>query len=401
VTQGSTATTGVFTAFSPELRANPYPTYHELRSTSPVLPLEGIGVWLVTGYREAVSILRDQRFSTDHRNADVTPSGSAPVDRGLESVMLFMDPPDHTRLRSLVNKAFTPRTVERLRPRIAEIADELLEAAVAKERIDVIADLAYPLPVRVIVELLGIPQSDLPSIKRWSRSIAPILDPAMSVEAFVGVAEAAGELGSYFDELIAHRRKRPGMDLLTELVHAEEDGDALTPEELQATCILLLIAGHETTMNLIGNGLYSLLRNPTELQRLRKHPDLVRGAVEELLRFEGPVHLTARTALQDVRVGDARIEKGQMAIVILAAADRDPAAFADPDRLDLTRSPNRHLAFSAGAHFCLGATLARLEGQIAFPKLLTRMPEIELVEEPPWRDTVTLRGLERLLVTAL
>jgi pimeloyl-[acyl-carrier protein] synthase len=399
MTEAATTTTDLFAAFSPELRANPYPTYHRLRATAPVLPVEGVGVWLVTGYQEAVSILRDPRFSTDHRNAEVNPTAPTSVDRGLESVMLFMDPPDHTRLRSLVNKAFTPRTVERLRPRIEEIADELLGAIADNREWDVISDLAYPLPVRVIVELLGIPEDDLSSIKRWSRGIAPILDPGMSVDAFAGVAEAASELGGYFDDLIAERRARPGTDLLTELVHAEEDGDVLSPEELRATCILLLIAGHETTMNLIGNGLYSLLRNRDELRRLSEDPDLARSAIEELLRFEGPVHLTARTALEDLNVGDADIKRGQMAIVILAAADRDPAVFPDPDRLDLTRSPNRHLAFSAGAHFCLGATLARLEGQIAFPKLLARMPGIELVEEPPWRDTVTLRGLERLLVS--
>jgi cytochrome P450 len=299
-----------------------------------------------------------------------------------------------------VNKAFTPRVVDGLRPRIEAITEELLDHAHEAGAIDVIADLGFPLPVRVILELLGIPSEDAEQFKRWSRDIAPILDPILMPDQQLRVAAAGEALALYFEDLIAERRRGLGDDLVSELIAAEEAGHKLSPDELRATCVLLLVAGHETTMNLIGNGLHALLRNPEQMSALRRDPSLIKSAVEELLRYDGPVHLTARTALEDVELGEYRIAKGEMAIVALGAANRDPAEFREPERLDIARNPNRHIAFSAGPHFCVGATLARVEAQIVFRKLVERFPNIEMtVDEPEWRETITLRGLKSLPVS--
>lgn len=395
----------LFNPLESETLADPYPIYRRMREQAPVLK-SPYGVWLVSGYDAATTILRDhERFSVDHSNRRepdeaTEPQGPGPVERGMENIMLFKDPPDHTRLRTLVNKAFTPRVVESLRTRIQAIVDELLDEVEARREMDVIAEFAYPLPVRVIAELLGVPPEDRDTFKTWSRGVAPILDPVITDEVFTKVAESGLMLAVYFDELVQKRRAEPRNDLVTELIRAEDEGERLTEEELRATLILLLVAGHETTMNLIGNGLLALLRNPNELARLRSDPGLVRTAIDELLRYDGPVHLTARTALADTEIAGVTIAKGEMAIVLLSAANRDPAQFSDPDRLDVGRSPNKHLAFSAGGHFCVGATLARVEGQIAFDALVRRFPDITLAtDEVRYRPTVTLRGLESLPVT--
>ena len=387
--------------FAPETLADPYPLYARLRAEAPVQK-SPTGAWLVLGYDAALAILRDHaHFSVEHgKHAISYGAGPTTIERGLENVMLFKDPPDHTRLRSLVNKAFTPRVVESLRTRIHEIVDSLIERVADRGEMDVIADFAYPLPVTVIAELLGIPEEDRDGFKGWSRQIAPILDPLMSQETFHQVAEAGLALAIYFDELVAKRRVEPRKDLVSDLIRAEDDGERLTEEELRATLILLLVAGHETTMNLIGNGLLALLRHPEQADRLRAEPQLVRTAIEELLRYDGPVHLTARTAIEDAEIGGVTIAQGEMAMVLLGAADRDPAQFANPESLDIARDPNRHLAFSAGGHFCVGATLARVEGQIAFEGLLSRLPRLALADEDPdYRPTVTLRGLKALPVT--
>jgi cytochrome P450 len=395
----------LFDPLAPETLSDPYPIYARLRAEAPV-HRSPVGVWLVLGYDEAVRILRDHdNFSVDHSNRLNTEAtgetlGPTSAERGMENIMLFKDPPDHTRLRGLVNKAFTPRVVESMRARIVEIVNGLIDAVEPRGEMDVIADFAYPLPVTVIAEMLGIPEEDREGFKRWSRQIAPILDPVISDEVFYQIAEAGLGLAVYFDELVAKRREAPGDDLITELIHAEEAGDRLTPEELRATLILLLVAGHETTMNLIGNGTLALLRNPSEMERLRADPSLAKTATDELLRFDGSVHLTARTATSDVAIGGVTIAKGEMAMVILGAANRDPAQFPDPDRLDIGRDPNRHLAFSAGGHFCVGATLARAEGQVAFATLARRLPRMRLADpDPAYRATITLRGLQALPVT--
>jgi cytochrome P450 len=407
--QPGVAEMALFSPLSPRIRANPYPIYARLRAMDPV-HVSPFGTALLTRYDDAVSVLRDKRFSVQHRDyLDETKSatpllgdsfGPAPNERDLSNVMLFIDPPRHTRLRTLVNKAFTPRVVDRLRPRIRAVVDELLDEAEPGGEMDVISALAYPLPVRVICEMLGVPLEDQAEIRGWSRKIAPILDPIVTAEAQAGIEEASSFLQGYWDSLIETRRSDMRDDLLSELIRAEDEGHRLDHDELRSTCNLILIAGHETTMNLIGNGLLALLRHPAEAEKLRNDPELSRSAVEELLRYDSPVHLTARTATEDVEIGGVPIERGTLAIVAIGGVNRDPAQFAEPDGLDIERNPNPHLAFSAGAHFCVGSGLARLEAQLVFPRLLARMPKLELVDkEPEYRATITLRGLKALHVS--
>jgi pimeloyl-[acyl-carrier protein] synthase len=408
VTQPGVAEMALFSPMAPKVRANPYPIYHRLRETDPV-HFSPFGTCLLTRYDDAVSVLRDRRFSVQHRDyvgereAEATVLGDvfgpAPTERDLSDVMLFIDPPRHTRLRTLVNKAFTPRVIDRLRGRIDAIVDELLDDVEGMGEMDVISDLAYPLPVRVICEMLGVPNEDQQRIREWSRKIAPIIDPIVTAEAQTGIEEAEAHLQPYWDELIKARRSELRGDLLSELIRAEDEGHRLNHEELRSTCNLLLIAGHETTMNLIGNGLLALLRHRDQLEKLATNPALARNAVEELLRFDSPVHLTARTASEDIEVGGVRFPRGQLAIIAIGGVNRDPAQFDDPDWPNIERNPNPHVAFSAGPHFCVGAGLARLEAQLAFPRLLERLPSVELAAEPEYRETITLRGLKELRVT--
>jgi pimeloyl-[acyl-carrier protein] synthase len=408
VTQPGVAEMALFSPMAPKVRANPYPIYRRLRETDPI-HFSPFGTALLTRYDDAVSVLRDRRFSVQHRDyiderrtetSIIDESfGPAPTERDLSNVLLFIDPPRHTRLRALVNKAFTPRVIERLRNRIGSIVDELLDEVEGKGDMDVISALAYPLPVRVICEMLGVPSEDQQRIRSWSRKIAPILDPFVTAEAQAGIEEATSFLQPYWDGLIEDRRADLRDDLLSELIRAEDEGHRLNHEELRSTCNLLLIAGHETTMNLIGNGLLALLRHPDQTERLRSTPELARNAVEELLRFDSPVHLTARTATEDVEVDGVPLPRGQLAIVALGGVNRDAARFDDPDRVNIERNPNPHVAFSAGPHFCVGAGLARLEAQLAFPRLLQRMPKLELADaHPEYRETITLRGLKALRV---
>ena len=407
VMQPGVAEMALFSPMAPRVRKNPYPIYHRLREQDPV-HFSPFGTCLLTRYADAVAVLRDKRFSVEHRNYvdERQPNimgdgfGPAPSERDLSNVMLFIDPPRHTRLRTLVNKAFTPRVIDHLRGRVEKILDELLDSVDGKGQMDVISALAYPLPVQVICEMLGVPLEDRERIRVWSRQIAPILDPIVTAEAQAGIEEAADHLDTYWDGLIEDRRSDLRDDLLSELIRAEDEGHRLNHDELRSTCNLVLIAGHETTMNLIGNGLLALLRHPAEADKLRKQPELARTAVEELLRYDSPVHLTARSATENVEVGGATLERGQLAIVAIGGVNRDPSEFPDPDRLDIERAPNHHVAFSAGAHFCVGSGLARLEAQIAFPRLLQRFPHLELADaDPEYRETITLRGLKALPVT--
>lgn len=396
-------TSVIWDPFDPEVHRDPYPFYRRLRSKDPV-HLSEAGVWLLTRYDDAVLALRDPRFSNDHSQAESRYRDANPLSSFMQVVMLFRDPPDHTRLRTLVNKAFTPRVAESLRPRIDKIVEDILDGVTEAGAMDVISDLAYPLPVIVICELLGIPREDLQQIREWSRTLVRTIDPIPSQEALdnmvLEVAPAALQLGTYFQQLLAERRETPHDDLLSRLIGAEEGGDRLSEEELLAMCGLLLIAGHETTMNLIGNGTYALLQDPNALKKLRADPPLIRSAVEELLRYDSPVQLTARTLLEDVEIGGKKIRARQQAIVLLGAANRDPERFESPESLDLTRSDNHHLAFGAGHHFCLGAPLARVEGQIAINEMLRRLPDLEIaIDQPTWRDTTTIRGLNSLPVT--
>jgi pimeloyl-[acyl-carrier protein] synthase len=394
-----------FNPYLPEVHANPYPSYRRLREEDPVHE-SFTGVWVLSRYADCQAVLRDGRFSSDERKSDlfavfrdsITPEAAAQFDDGGRS-MLFLDPPDHTRLRALVNKAFTARVVEGMRPRIQAMVGSLLDQAVERGSMDVVGDLAYPVPITVICDLLGVPESDRALFREWSADVALSLDPMMSADVLARTNEAIAGFTEYFTGLVAARGTDPGEDLLTALIVAEDEGRSLTQDELLAMCILLLVAGHETTVNLISNGMLALLRNPEQLARLRADPSLIRTGVEELLRYDSPVQLSARIPLEDVDIGGKRVLKGQQVVALNGAANRDPAQFADPGRLDLGRRDNRHLAFGAGIHFCLGAPLARVEGQVAIGELVRSAAKIELAEESlEWRETVTLRGLKRLPV---
>jgi cytochrome P450 len=390
-----------FNPMDPEFIADPYPTYHRLRSEDPVHH-SPLGFWVLTRYEDVVASLRDPRLAKEALASFVAARFGAPVPAmGLS--MLDRDPPDHTRLRGLVSKAFTPRVVEGLRPRIQEIVDGLLNGVAGRGSMDLIEEFAYPIPVAVICEMLGVPIEDHERFKGWSIDIARGLDLIwLGPDSDVGRRSIAARqmLAEYFRGLIAQRRAAPRNDLLSGLIAAEEAGDKLNEMELLATCILLLIAGHETTVNLIGNGMLALLRHRDQLERLKRDPGLITSAVEELLRFDGPVQRTARIPNEDVTIGGHTIAKGEMVMPFIGAADRDPAQFPEPDRLDIGRSDNRHIAFGWGIHFCLGAPLARIEGQIAINTLLRRLPKVSLATDvPEYRPSLTLRGLKALPVT--
>ena len=389
-----------FNPMDPAFVADPYPTYRQLRTEDPVHH-SPLGFWVLTRYDDVVAALRDPRLAKEAIAAFVAARFGAPVPTmGLS--MLDRDPPDHTRLRSLVSKAFTPRVVEGLRPRVQQIVDGLIARAREKGSMDLIEEFAYPIPVNVICEMLGVPVEDHERFKGWSLDIARGLDsillPPDSEVPKRSVASRTA-LAAYFRELIAKRRASPRADLLSGLIAAEEAGDKLSENELLATCILLLIAGHETTVNLIGNGTLALLRHPDQLRRLRDNPALIGTAVEELLRFDGPVQRTARIPSEDVVIDGRTIAKGEMVMPFIGAADRDPVQFPDPDRLDIGRTDNRHIAFGWGIHFCLGAPLARVEGQIAINTLVQRLPKLALATDTPrFRESLTLRGLASLPV---
>jgi cytochrome P450 len=369
-----------------------------LRVAAPVLYWDVWGIWFLSRYDDCNALLRDSRLG--HGGAGFEPPEQQ---RALVEMqghwMLIKNPPDHTRLRGLVHKAFTPRIVEQMRSRIQAITDGLLDRVQAAGQADLIADLAYPLPVTVIAELLGIPPEDHEQFHDWSDALAHSLDLTDEQEIYDRASRAAVALTEYLRKVTAARRRQPQEDLLSALIAAEEGGGRLTEDELYATVALLLLAGHETTINLIGNGVLALLRNPDQLSRLRENPALLRPAIEELLRYDGPVQMTSRMALDDLEIRGQTIRAGQQVAFLLGAANHDPERFTAPQMLDISREPNQHLAFGSGIHYCLGAPLARLEGQIAIGALLRRMPELALATEAPeYRDNFVLRGLRSLPV---
>ena len=396
------AETDLFNPLSPAFHADPYPFYRHLRETDPV-HLSALGLWILTRYEDCVTSLRDPRFGRDGFEAILSAQYGEESETGrLPRSMLFRDPPDHTRLRALVNRAFTPRVIEGMRGQIQGVVDLLLDRVERQGRMDVIGDLAYPLPVTVICDMLGVPAGDHEQIKEWSSDIIRSLD-AIGMPSDASIVER-GRIGrrgiaDYFRALLPERRRHPRADLLSSLIAVEEQGDRLTEGELLATCVLLFIAGHETTVNLIGNGTLALLRHPDQLRRLREDPALIGSAVEELLRYDGPVQRTARIPSEDITIGTQTIPKGEMVMPFLGAANRDPAQFPDPDRLDITRADNRHIAFGMGIHFCLGAPLARAEGEIAIGSVLGRFAMLRLLdEEPAWGGSLAIRGLSSLHV---
>jgi cytochrome P450 len=393
--------------FSPAAKANPYPAFSLIRTSDPVFCLAQEGeqsTWLITRYEDALAILKDQRFIKDARRL-MTPEQRentlSNVFHMLNTHMLSFDPPDHTRLRALVNISFTPRLVEQWRERIQAIADELIDALLARpeKEADLIDAFAFPLPIIVITEMLGIPTEDREKFRAWSNAL---LDGASNPEQLQYIRMQMFEFSAYLHNLIESKREQSTEDLIGSLLQAEADGDKMNERELLAMIFLLLVAGHETTVNLIGNSTLALLQHPKQIQLLRQDPSLIKMAIEEFLRFHSPVaNGTNRWAGEDLEFGGKRMRRGDRVIVGLAAANHDPVEFANADELDITRAENRHLAFGMGIHYCLGAPLARLEGQIAINTLLRRLPDLRLAvapEELVWRPSFLLLGLSKLPV---
>jgi cytochrome P450 len=397
----------VFNPFLPSYQANPYPAYAALRAAEPVHYSPTLQAWVLTSYAACERVLRDAgAFASNPYLATSDFARTLQAQRrsfplGEVPTVLSSDPPVHTRLRALVTRAFTPRTVEARRAHIAEIADSLIESAAASAQagaVNLVDGFAQPLPVIVIAELLGVPAEDRKLFRRWSAALADQTNLVMAAPAVDAARQATRELADYFDRAVAARRRAPREDLLSALVQAEEAGERLSHDELLAFCILLLVAGHETTTHLIANGTLALLRAPQQLARLATGEVPVPQAIEELLRFDSPVQAVARVATRDVELGGCALRQGETVIVLVGAANRDPARFADPDRLDLARADLHHLSFGLGPHFCLGAPLARLEAAVAFEALLRHVPGLALAGEPVRGGTFALRGLRALPV---
>ncbi len=390
---------GAYNPFHPDRVTDPYPGYRALRSREPVFQSRLLGIWFLTRHADVTAVLKDPRFSVGRletemvRKMKLFRSLSPEFLVMIEKNLLMLDPPQHTRIRGLVNKAFTPRVVERLRPRIQGLVDDLLDGVSSAGEMDLVRDFAYPLPVTVIAEMLGVEPEDRDRFRRWSADLGALLDPFNAPAGFAAANASFAELAAYFREVIAERRRQPRDDLISGLVAAEEGGAGLAEDELISVCALILGAGYETTSNLIGNAVIALLRNPGERKRLQDDPSLIGSAVEEFLRYDSPVQATDRVASEDCEIGGRRIRKGQLVVTLLGAANRDPEQFADPDRLDVARADNRHVAFSQGVHFCLGAGLGRAEAEIAIATLLRRFPNFDGPPDPPaWRPSITLRG---------
>ena len=393
-----------FNPRDPAFIANPYPAYRELRETAPVWR-SPFGRSFLTRYEDSNTLLRDRRLGKDYSEPEalIRRFGPTAMDEPavieLSHMMLMKDPPDHTRLRGLVTKVFTARKIEDMRPGIQALVDGLLDKVQARGEMDAIRDLAFPLPVLVICELLGIPEEDRARFVTASASGAALLNPVPPTREELDRAnEGTRATGAYFEALFEKRRAGPGDDLLSLLVQAEEAGDRLTTNELRANVSLLFAAGHETTVNLIGNGIWSLQNNRDQWDALRADPSLIPNAIEEILRYECPVQAVARVAAEPIAFGGIEFQKGELIVALIGAANRDPDVFPDPDRLDVTRERLKPLSFGGGIHFCIGAQLARIEAEIAFRSLLERMPDLTLTERdiPRWRESFTLRGLTHL-----
>jgi cytochrome P450 PksS len=408
-----------FDLFGPRFKANAYAVYAQMREQAPVyrrVNATGTGATCyITRYDDAVTVLRDHhRFVKDVRNA-MTPAARAalpappPLMRLLSDHMLNADGPDHTRLRALVNQAFTARRVEQLQPRIQTLAHDLIDAMQRRDpagvtSLDLIEGFAYPLPVMVIAELLGVPSRDYARFRAWSNAlIAPSADPGRNTKKLARARQLMQDFITYLGDLFAERRRRPRDDLITSLLQAEEAGDRLDENELYSMVLLLVVVGHETTVNLIGNGTLALLHHPEQADRLASDPALLRPAIEEMLRYDSPVERAPmRFAAEDVFLSDTLVRRGDAVSIVLGSANHDGRAFTDPDTFDPSRLDNRHLSFGLGAHYCLGAPLARLEGRIAFQTLLTRLPGLRLAFPEAglvWRTQPIMRGLRRLPVT--
>ncbi len=391
-----------FNPMSPEFIKNPYPVYEVLRDKAPVIKTP-LGFWLVSRHEHVNLLVRDRRFGKGFEKRMTRQYGAEylnqPAIRSLGLMMLVQDPPVHSRLRGLVNKAFTTRSIDSLKPRIEQLANDLIDAVIDNGKMDVIADFAHKLPVQVICDMLGIPEDHRDGFTRGSQVSGRLIDPSPLTEEELASANERTKMSqAYFNSLFELRRADPGDDLTSHLVAVEEAGDSLSDEELTANIMLLFGAGHETTSNLIGNGLLALHQQPDQLELMKSGNINWGDAVEELLRYDSSVQLTSRTTAEPVAFGDVEIPAGEQVVGLLGAANRDPSIYPDPNKLDLTRSGVRASSFGGGIHICLGARLARLEGEVAFKTLMDRIPDLSLPEadSPRWRNTFTLRGLEDL-----
>lgn len=409
--KGSTLVTGkkrpplsLYHLLDPEVLANPYPLYHQLRSEDPVHWDPFLHAWVVTRYTDVVTVF--QRFSanrtpTPDQLSSIGLAALTPLAQVMVRQMLFLDPPSHGRVRGLASRAFTPRRIESLRVHIQDITNTLLDAVQDQGCMDIIADLAYPLPAIVTAEMLGVPTSDWRQLTAWSADFAQVLGNFQhNPDHAAQVIHSLEEMTTYFRAAIREQRTHPRDGLISAYLNAEIDGDRFTEEEVVANTIVTMVGGQETTTNLIGNGVLSLLRHRDQFEKLKADLTLVPSAVEELLRFESPSQHTARLAPDDVELGGKMIKKRQAVIAVMGAANRDPERFPEPDRLDLGRRDNRHVAFAWASHFCFGAPLARMEGLIAFEAIARRMPSLQLTSTPiKWRENLGLRGLTALPVT--
>ncbi len=402
----------VFDPFDPRWSSDPYPLYADLRQRAPV-HRNDMGFWVLSRHADCLAVLHDRRASSDTMNMDqggmpeqfrrpVAPD--SPESLGLAAMrpLVFRDPPDHTRLRGLVAKAFTPRVVDSLRQRIQQVIDELLDAALENGRVDLLEEFAYPLPVRIICDMLGVPVADQDRFRGWSQALARGLDPdfLLTDEVIEARGHAALEIIRYFSGLVDERRKSPGDDLLSRLIEVEDGGTVLSQTELLSTSIFLLGAGHETTVNLISGGTLALLRHRDQLERFRTDPKVHRTAIEEILRYVSPVQLTTRAFSEDCEIGGTEFKAGDFAMLLIASANRDEAQFAGAETLDIARTPNNHLGLGFGIHHCLGAPLARLETLMALESLLRRAPDMILDgDDVSFKSNVILRGMESLPVS--
>lgn len=388
--------------FTHAFNQNPYPAFHSLQQHDPVhqaLMPDGHYAWIVTRYEDAVAVLKDTRFIKDF-TVFLNEEERAEAQKNIFSQnMLFADPPDHKRLRGLVQQAFTPKMIEELRGRITEIANELIDDMQDRSRIDIIDDFAFPLPIIVICEMLGVPSEDRDKFRTWSNTLVEASNDPGKAEK---IQQHTEEFTAYLRDWIATRREQPVDDMVSKLIQAEEAGDRLSEQELYGVVSLLIIAGHETTVNLIANGLFALMTHPDQMRTLQQQPERIRPAIEEMLRFEGPVEFsTDRWASETIEFQGKTINMGDHVLVALDAANRDPEAFEDPDVFDITRGQSKHLAFGKGMHFCLGAPLARVETEVAVNTLLERFPELQLDASPAeleWRPGILMRGLTELPV---
>jgi cytochrome P450 len=395
-----------FAPHDPGFVANPYPAYEELRRRGPIHRYEPTDQWLIPRHVDVTALLRDRRFGRTYLHVATHAEMGRPEDPDytgpfwwlIRNGILDMEPPDHTRVRRLVAKAFSPRRVEELRPTVQSIMDGLLDEVADDGEIDLISRIAEPLPVTVIAELLGIPPADRHHLRPWSAEICRMYELNPTEEDGRAASKAALEFSAYLRDLIAERRRRPTGDLISGLVEVVEEGDRLTEDEMIGTCVLVLNAGHEATVNVTGNGWRALFRNPDQLELLRREPGLLPRAVEELMRHDTPLQMFERWVLEDVEIHGVTVQKGSELALLFGSANHDPDVFERPDELDLTREHNPHLSFGAGIHFCLGAPLARVELQTSFGTLLRRFPRMELVEEPEWKPNYIIRGLRALKV---